>query len=151
MRILPPKKYEEIIKLATEVAHQHHANKNYAKAVDVLNVPFKNFPDKVTPALVNMFLELLILTKNYSTCLDVFLEFCNIEIEIVLEEDNQIKVMSYNMPDNLPIDLRIKFIVCLVKLGSLDLVPPMINQLLQEEDVETIGKYMFKFCNIREF
>lgn len=93
----------------------------------------------MTPQLVNMLLELLLLNQDYSRCLDVFLEFCSIEIVVVVGEREKINVLSFTMPDNLPIDLESKFIVCLIKLESFDLLPPLVEKVLVQEDVEVIG------------
>lgn len=136
---LKSEKHAQIIQLATEVAQEYHAKKEYEKAIDAVSIPFKKCPEHVSPELVNMLLELLLLTQNYSRCLDIFLEFCSIEIVVVVGEDNKIKVVSFSMPENLPIDLKIKFIVCLIKLESFDLLPPLVDKILIEEDVEVVG------------
>lgn len=125
--------------LAKEVAHKYHDAKDYAKAIDVLNVIFHKLANKVTPDYVNIMLELLLLTENYPECLDIFVQFCNIEIEVFIEENNKITVLSYNMPTDMQIDLKIKFIICLIKLRTFDLLPKLLHPLLVEEDVEFVG------------
>lgn len=112
---------------------------DYARAVDAMSVPFKRCPEHITPELVNMLLELLLICNRYSKCLDIFLEFCNIEIEIVLQENDKIKVLSFVMPENLQVDLKIKFVVCLIKLESFDVLPLLTDRLLIDEDVEIVG------------
>lgn len=137
--VLSTKKHEEIIRLCLDAAEQYHSLKEYKKAINALNVPFLKCPDKVTPQLVNLMLDLLLITKDYSKCLDIFLEFCDIELDLVVDDSGKITVLSFTMPENLLIDLRIKFIICLIKLEAKDLILPLVDKLIMEEDVEQIG------------
>lgn len=137
--ILSSKNYEEAIKICLEAAEEYHSLKEYNKAIKALSIPFEKFPKEVTPQLVNLMLDLLLLTKDYSKCLDIFLEFCDIELDLVVDDSGKINVLSFTMPENLPIDLRIKFIICLIKLEANALVLPLVDQLIANEDVEQTG------------
>lgn len=140
LHTLNPAAYaEELMSLSKELAHKYHLLKDYSKAIEVLNVAFQKLPDKITPDFVNIMLELLLLNQNYPECLDVFVQFCSIEMEVFIEENNQLKILNYNIPRGIQIDLRIKFIVCLVKLHAFDLMPSLIDPLIIEEDVEQVG------------
>ncbi|KAK5641032.1 hypothetical protein RI129_009579 [Pyrocoelia pectoralis] len=140
MQFLTPPYYDFLLQVAVRVATEYHQLNEYKKAIDALNVPFQKCPNLVTPQMVNIMLELLILNENYSYCLDIFLEHCNIEIELLVVHENQLQVLSYNMPENIPIDLRIKFIICVIKLKSFSLLDSLIDPLLlMEDDVESIG------------
>lgn len=136
---LPRAQYQNIIELCKEVAKQYHEEKNYIKALEVLKIPFKRIPKRVTQDLVNMMLELLLLTERFTECLDIFIQHCNFTFEITVDEGNKIVIDSYEMPPNIQIDLKVKFIVCLIKLKSFHLVPPLIDQMIIEENVEEIG------------
>lgn len=130
----------EIIALAKELAEHYHIEKDYAKGVEVFSVPFMKIKKHITPELVNMYLELLLLNESYPQCLDVFVQYCNIDIEVFLNEDNKVQVLSFTMPETLEIDLRIKFIICLVKLDAFDFVDTLISPILEdEENVEKNG------------
>lgn len=109
------------------------------KAIEALNIPFTKCPLNITLEVVNKMLELLIITKNYTPCIDIFVQHCNIDIEIMLDDENKVNILSYNIPDNIPIDLRIKFIICLIKFEAFTLVNELLNQLLCEENIECIG------------
>lgn len=84
-------------------------------------------------------LDLLLITKDYSKCLDIFLEFCDIELDLVVGDSEKINVLSFTMPENLLVDLKIKFIICLIKLEAKVLILPLVDKLITEEDVELIG------------
>ncbi|KYB26143.1 General transcription factor 3C polypeptide 3-like Protein [Tribolium castaneum] len=136
---LPRAQHQNIIELCKEVAKHYHEEKNYVKALEVLKIPFKRIPKRVTQDLVNMMLELLLLTDRFTECLDIFIQHCNFTFEITVNEDNTIAIDSYVMPPSIQIDLKVKFIVCLIKLKSFHLVPPLIDSMIREENVEEIG------------
>ncbi|XP_044252790.1 general transcription factor 3C polypeptide 3 isoform X2 [Tribolium madens] len=136
---LPRAQHQNIIELCKEVAKHYHEERNYAKALEVLKIPFKRIPKRVTQDLVNMMLELLLLTERFTECLDIFIQHCNFTFEITVNENNKIVIDSYVMPPSIQIDLKVKFIVCLIKLKSFHLVPPLIDSMIREENVEEIG------------
>lgn len=136
---LPRAKHQNIIELCKQVAKKYHEEKNYIKALEVLRIPFKRIRKRVTQDLVNMMLELLLLTDKYTECLDFFIEFCNFTFELTVDVDSSVQILSYEMPTNIQIDLKVKFIVCLIKLKSYDLLPPLIDAIICEENVEEIG------------
>lgn len=137
--ILKPSESEMILKIAKELAEQFHQLKEFEKAVEVVTVAFEKCPKEITPEMVNIYLELLLLVENYAKCLDIFVQYCNIEIEVILESDNKISVLSFTMPENIPIDLRIKFIICIIRLEAFDLLDRLLQPLLEDENVEHIG------------
>jgi general transcription factor 3C polypeptide 3 (transcription factor C subunit 4) len=136
---LPRAQYQTIIELCKEVAKRFHEERNYAKALEVLKIPFKRIRKRVTQDLVNMMLELLLLTNRFTECVDIFIQHCNFTLAIAVGEDNQITIDSYVMPPKIQIDLKVKFIVCLIRLKSFHLVPSLIDSMIQEENVEEIG------------
>ncbi|XP_050510726.1 general transcription factor 3C polypeptide 3 [Diabrotica virgifera virgifera] len=134
------KKHADIIlNLSMEVAKEHYKNKSYIRAIEVLKIPIKRIPEKVTQDVVNVMLELLLINERYSDCLDMFTQFCGFTFDLYLTDDNSIVMNSYEVPENLPIDLKIKFIVCLVKLRCENLFSPLLDKMLIEMDVETCG------------
>ncbi|KAI4457182.1 transcription initiation factor iiic tfiiic polypeptide 3-related [Holotrichia oblita] len=139
IHLLPPNEYEMLFKMAKDLAEQYHELEEYEKAAEVIAVAFEKCPKEITPEMVNIYLELLLLLRNYVKCLDIFVQYCNIEVEIILDDSNQISILSFNMPDNIPIDLRIKFIICTIRLEAFDLLDRLLEPLLLEENVENIG------------
>lgn len=139
LNLLSPEDSTRMMALAKEIAEKYHSDNEYQKAMDAITVPFQKCPSKITMELVNYNLELSLLTKNYTNCIDIFVAYCNIAIEIVLDEDSQVKILSYFMPEDLLIDLRIKFIVCMIKMEAFDLLDGLLKPLLCMEDIEDIG------------
>ncbi|XP_022917017.1 general transcription factor 3C polypeptide 3 [Onthophagus taurus] len=139
----PPNQVDEILALAENVATSYHQDGDNQKAVDLVSVVFEKCPKGITLEMVNIYLQLLLLTKNYVKCLDIFVQYCNIEMEILIGENNKIAIESYSIPTTIHIDLKIKFIICLIHLESYQFVSNLINELLVEEDVDRIGDLYF--------
>lgn len=136
---IPRKHSQTIINLSMEVAKEHYKNKSYLRAIEALRIPLKRIPSCVTQDIINVMLELLLINERFSDCLDIFTQFCGFTFDVTLTEDNNILINSFEIPDKLPLDLKTKFISCLVKLRAEHLFPPMVNNMLIEEDVETFG------------
>ncbi|XP_056639474.1 general transcription factor 3C polypeptide 3 [Diorhabda sublineata] len=133
-------KYSDIIiDSVMEVAKEHYKNKNYIRSIDVLRIPIRRIPDKVNHDIINVLLEVLLISGRYSDCLDIFTQFCGFVFDVTVTDENSIIINSYEIPDNLPLDLHIKFISCLVKLRSQHLFPELINKMLIDLDVEVFG------------
>ncbi|KAG5867318.1 hypothetical protein JTB14_017856 [Gonioctena quinquepunctata] len=128
-----------IINVSMEVAKEHFKNKNYIRAIEVLKIPLVRIPLKVTKDIINMILELLIISERYSECLDIFTEFCGFTFDISLTENDTILLNSYIIPEDLQIDLKTKFISCLAKLRAEHLFPELINKLIIQDEVEIYG------------
>lgn len=133
------KHHELILKHSMEAAIDYFKEKNYIRAVEVLMVPFKRIPDKITNHAVNMILELLILCERYSDCLDIFTQFCGFSFDITLTEENAIIVNFVEKPEDLHVDLKFKFIVCMVRLRAENIFKDFVNNILIEDDVEQLG------------
>nr|XP_023014510.1 general transcription factor 3C polypeptide 3 isoform X2 [Leptinotarsa decemlineata] len=128
-----------IMNVSMEVAKEYFKDKKYHSAIETLEIPIRRIPKEVTNDLINMILELYIINECYSKCLDIFTEFCGFSFDISVTENNTIIVNTYISPENLQIDLKIKFIICLIKLRADNLFPQLINEMLIEDDVEMFG------------
>ncbi|XP_018335196.1 general transcription factor 3C polypeptide 3 [Agrilus planipennis] len=111
LALLMQKNDKELLEISLKLAILYSEANDYKKAIDTLDISFKKFPDMVTPEMVNIMLDLLINTENYTYCLDIFFQYCNIEIEVIIGEENCINIISCTVPDNIPIDFRVKFIM----------------------------------------
>lgn len=116
------------------------------KALQVLQIPFKRVSHCITLHHLNMMSELLLLTDKYAECLDIFVDFCNFNLEIVVEEDGSITISDYSMPENTSIDLKTKFVICAIKLNCMDVANKIIDVIIENEDVEIIGDLYLDIC-----
>ncbi|KAF7267065.1 hypothetical protein GWI33_019667 [Rhynchophorus ferrugineus] len=145
-KALPKSKHEQIISMCNEVAREYYQMQNYIRALETLRVPIKRLPDKVSQDLLNMMLELLLLSERYSECLDIFTQFCGFTFDIMVDENMAIIVNSYTMQDNIHADLKTKFIVCIIRLQCHHLVAPLIQDMLENEDIEVYGMFFFEIA-----
>ncbi|XP_044758559.1 general transcription factor 3C polypeptide 3 [Coccinella septempunctata] len=143
---IPEDRHEEIIERASNITKIYHNQKKYLKALNVLRIPFKRVPQYVTLHHLNMMLELLLLTDKYAECLDIFVDFCNFNFEIVVEQDESITINDYTMPNDISIDLKTKFVVCAIKLNCFDVANKIIDKIVEEEDVEIVGDLYLDIC-----
>lgn len=133
------KQCDTIFNICKDVVKQYYEQKNYTKAIEALEVLFKRFSDNVTQDILNIMLELLLSSQKYTVCLEYFTQFCGCTFDIFVKEDNTIVVNSFEKPTNLQVDLKMKFIICLIRLKSEHLISDLINSILLEDDVEQVG------------
>nr|CAI5838401.1 unnamed protein product [Callosobruchus analis] len=136
---LPPSDHELIVSLAMEVAKERFIQKDYIRAIEVLKIPLKKIPNKVTKDVINMILELLLICERYLECLDIFTQYCGFEFDITITDDNKIVMNAFKIPENLEIELKTHFIIFLVKLTSENMYSPLIDKMLIQDDVELFG------------
>lgn len=73
--------FNTLCDIAVETAREYHTQKQYAKAFEVMDTVLKKCRSLMTPELINVLLETALLNEKYVYCLDIFLEFCNIEVK----------------------------------------------------------------------
>lgn len=64
-KVLPKSKHDEILQICTEVANEYFKVKNYVKAIEALQICTRRIPDNTTEDVLNMMLELLLLSERY--------------------------------------------------------------------------------------
>ncbi|CAH1971848.1 unnamed protein product [Acanthoscelides obtectus] len=136
---LAPSDHELMLSLVMEIAKERFKQKEYFRAIEVLKIPMRKIPNKVTKDVINMLLELLLICERYLECLDIFTQYCGFEFDISITDDNKIVMNAYKIPDNLEIDLKTHFIIFLVKLTTENLYSPLIDKMVIEGDVELFG------------
>ncbi|XP_050296263.1 general transcription factor 3C polypeptide 3 [Anthonomus grandis grandis] len=138
-RHLSKRRYELILKICTQVANHFYKEKNYIRAIEALKICITKIPDKTNQDVLNMMLELLLFNERYSECLDIFTQFCGFQFDVTVGEDMSININSFSLPDNLHMDLKAKFIVCMIGLQSYHLIDRILKDLIESLDVETFG------------
>lgn len=143
---LPATEGETIIKYAKMAATIYHNSNELERTLDVMAAAYKKCSSLFTLEDINILLELLIVRKQFQTCLDVFVENVGVEIEAEIQTvknaDNEIEeqtnYLNCTVPENLPIDLKSKLLVCFIHLGSINLVQTLLHDFLTN-DVEKAG------------
>lgn len=144
---LPSSEGETIIKYSRMAATMYHNSNEIERAVEVLAAAYKKCPALFVPEDLNIFLELLIVQKQYDTCLQIFVANAGVDIEAeiltVKNNDGKIEEQTHyikcSIPNNLPIDLRCKLLICFINLGALNLFASLIQDFMNKYNVAAAG------------
>ncbi|XP_068626605.1 general transcription factor 3C polypeptide 3 [Battus philenor] len=143
---LPASEGETIMKYAKMAAKIYHNNNELERALAVLDVAYNKCSSLFTLEDTNMYLELLINQKQYQACLEVFVANVGVIIEAEIqtiknasdEIEEQTNYLNCTIPNNLPIDLKSKLLICFIHLGAISLVQTLLSDFLTN-DVEKAG------------
>ncbi|XP_068727355.1 general transcription factor 3C polypeptide 3-like [Montipora capricornis] len=146
------------IDLVCELAKLYHENKSLKEATNILDAAFSKFPNHVNNQAINMLADLHMTSKAYETALQVILKHCDAKKEEVSRCSEESPLTSFSLlmspnhrpdltdsqsnneeaktnlilPEDFPIDLRVKIVVCLIYLRNLypikDLLYPLFLQ-----------------------
>ncbi|CAG9796410.1 unnamed protein product [Diatraea saccharalis] len=143
---LPVTEGATIMKYARLAASMYHESNEVEKTLEVMSSAYAKCSKIFTVEDLNILLELLIAKKEYKTCIEIFVGHVGIDIEAeiqtVKKENNEIEEQTHylncTIPNNLPIDLRSKLLVCFIHLGAINLVQTLLHDFLSN-DVEKAG------------
>ncbi|XP_077511891.1 general transcription factor 3C polypeptide 3 isoform X3 [Amblyomma americanum] len=137
------------LKLSRELAKVHHQRGNMAAATHVLLTTVLKFPTDVSSEDINMLLELQLAQKQFTAALLLLHSHCGVQLlplppgHEALSADLLVDALgafaSCVVPAELPVDLRTKLVLCLVRLGGRHLVSGLVEQLRSSEDPEQAG------------
>ncbi|GIY88971.1 general transcription factor 3C polypeptide 3 [Caerostris darwini] len=143
-----PGEYEKVVDVAREIAKIHHLNTDDANAAKVLETAFNKYPSLVTSEDVNFLLELQLGEKMYKTAMKTFVQHCGVKLNLPLgsithvndlndfDDENYKAIVSCVVSEVLPIDLTVKFLLCLIHLRAFKAAQPFIESLKQENPEE---------------
>ncbi|GIX70562.1 general transcription factor 3C polypeptide 3, partial [Caerostris extrusa] len=143
-----PGEYEKVVDVAREIAKIHHLNTDDANAAKVLETVFNKYPSLVTSEDVNFLLELQLGEKMYKTAMKTFVQHCGVKLNLPLgsithvndlndfDDENYKAIISCVVSEVLPIDLTVKFLLCLIHLRAFKAAQPFIESLKQENPEE---------------
>lgn len=136
---------ETIMIYAKMAAKLYHSTNEIERALEVMEAAYKKCSCLFTLEDTNLYLELLIARKQYQTCIEVFVANAEVDIEAeihTISENNKIEEQTHylncRIPNNLPIDLRSKLLVCFIHLAALNLVKILLDDFLKN-NVEKAG------------
>ncbi|XP_075216915.1 general transcription factor 3C polypeptide 3-like isoform X1 [Lycorma delicatula] len=133
----PGKEGEKILELSKLVAEMYHKEKDLIKTKETLEIAFEKCPKLITSEHVNLLLEVLLNLKQYSSCLELLITFCDLSVEVETESTGALIVDSCTVPAQMAIDIKVKLILALIHMKSVKPLKNLIESLLAEnpEDV----------------
>lgn len=134
--------HEFLIQTAKFVAQKFHEDNHFQNALEAMLRAYTKVPSFFETEDINLLLELMIANGQYRKALNVLTLHTSIEINVVkdLSEDNlEIELDNLYIPDDLILDFRTKLVVTLIHLRAINLVPMLINNVLEFVDIEDAG------------
>lgn len=97
---------------------------------------FSLYPNDINPKDFVTCLDYLIKTKNYKKCLELLVEYYNLEFVADVNNDSSITdIVECMVPKTMPILIRVKVIEILVQLEAFSLLPPIYEPILNMTEV----------------
>lgn len=139
--------------LAKEIAKIHFHNEEIDKSLEVMESTFIKFHDLATIEDVNLYLELLIITREYLKSLKCFHDYCEVKFyhndELIADfsqshwETLATDKIRIELPTEfVAIDLRSKLVVCLINLQCLTSVKSLIKEITNRSAEEMDDLYL---------
>ncbi|XP_064605107.1 general transcription factor 3C polypeptide 3-like [Liolophura sinensis] len=148
LKILPKTEGDKYLQIARDMAKVYHESSEAEKAIQTLREAFKEHPNKITSEDVNLLLELLMSQKMYKVSLEILMKHCGVVFYLAddtkwlgTDETGALdteKLTRCTVSEWLPIDLRVKLVVCLIHLELYELAK-YVRSPLQEESAESSG------------
>lgn len=136
LRKLRPDQKDSIIVLSKLLIDNFVKDKNYDRASNILIHVFSLFPNDVKPEDFVMCMNYLVKTKNYKKCLELLVEYYNLEFVADVNNKSSItEIIECVVPNVMPMLVRVKFIEILVQLKSFSILPSIYEPVLNTSEV----------------
>ncbi|XP_076879328.1 general transcription factor 3C polypeptide 3 [Brachyhypopomus gauderio] len=162
LSLLPPTDGEHFMQLSRDMAKSYYESNELPSAIGVMEEALLRHPELVTHECVNMAAELYIANHQYSQALEALVKFCGIVLErevvaqegmeqadMMAEEEEEKsrdekknepkgRILEVGVPDDVPVDIRVKLMVCLIHQHVFKPLDPMLTSLM-EQSPEDLG------------
>ncbi|KAI4490316.1 hypothetical protein M0802_010693 [Mischocyttarus mexicanus] len=131
---------QDILKYAKLLAKRHMQENNNEQAFRAMECIFVKCPELITLEEVNIMTELLISLKRFDRCLDTLIKYTSIRVEFKdtsdkndTESPNVRVIETCDMPDDVVVDLKAKFLITLIELDEIIMADKLLPKLLTED------------------
>ncbi|XP_061082620.1 general transcription factor 3C polypeptide 3 isoform X3 [Conger conger] len=169
LSLLPPTDGEHFMQLSRDMAKSYYETSDLTAAIGVMEEALSRYPDLVTHESVNMAAELYIANHQHSQALQVLVQFCGIvmlrdqskrepaggppdqagetgpekpEEGEKPQDELEGEVQSVQIPEHIPVDIRIKLMVCLIHQHMFKPLEPMLTALMEQSPEELGDLYL---------
>lgn len=165
LSLLPPTDGEHFMQLSRDMAKSYYESSELPSAIGVMEEALERHPELVSHECVNMAAELFIANHQHDKALEALVKFCGIvlkrqeKVETKLEEqtltqdakedmtkedtkEKKGKVLEVVIPDAVPIDIRVKMMVCLIHQQVFKPLDPMLTSLMEQSPEELGDLYL---------
>lgn len=133
---------EQLMEIAKMLAQRYHGDNDLVKAKEALDIVFEKCPNLVSTEMVNIMLEILIVLKDYKTCIEVLTTFCDLKVKVDSSKDKY-SLKSCSVPKHFVIDIFAKLVIVLVHLQAFHLLDKFLAKV-KSVNPEEAGDFYFE-------
>uniref|UniRef100_A0A8K9X4L5 General transcription factor IIIC, polypeptide 3 n=1 Tax=Oncorhynchus mykiss TaxID=8022 RepID=A0A8K9X4L5_ONCMY len=137
LNLLPPTDGEHFMQLSRDMAKSYYESSDLPSAMGVMEKALRRHPELVTDESINMAAELYIANHQHDKALQVLVQFCGIVLERGEPKPDLVVV-----PDHVPVDIRVKLMVCLIHQHVYRPLDSMLTSLMEQSPEELGDLYL---------
>uniref|UniRef100_A0A8C7L701 Ral transcription factor IIIC subunit 3 n=1 Tax=Oncorhynchus kisutch TaxID=8019 RepID=A0A8C7L701_ONCKI len=137
LNLLPPTDGEHFMQLSRDMAKSYYESSDLPSAMGVMEEALRRHPELVTDESINMAAELYIANHQHDKALQVLVQFCGIVLERGEPKPDLVVV-----PDHVPVDIRVKLMVCLIHQHVYRPLDSMLTSLMEQSPEELGDLYL---------
>uniref|UniRef100_A0AAZ3RQJ9 General transcription factor IIIC, polypeptide 3 n=1 Tax=Oncorhynchus tshawytscha TaxID=74940 RepID=A0AAZ3RQJ9_ONCTS len=132
LNLLPPTDGEHFMQLSRDMAKSYYESSDLPSAMGVMEEALRRHPELVTDESINMAAELYIANHQHDKALQVCVCVC-----VCVWEVREVVV-----PDHVPVDIRVKLMVCLIHQHVYRPLDSMLTSLMEQSPEELGDLYL---------
>uniref|UniRef100_A0A672RVS8 General transcription factor IIIC, polypeptide 3 n=1 Tax=Sinocyclocheilus grahami TaxID=75366 RepID=A0A672RVS8_SINGR len=142
LSLLPPSDGEQFMQLSRDMAKSYYESSELPSAIGVMEEALESHPELVSHECVNMAAELFIANHQHDKALEVLVKFCGIVLKREEKEETETQTETVVIPDDVPIDIRVKMMVCLIHRSVIKPLDTMLTSLMEQNPEELGDLYL---------
>uniref|UniRef100_A0A8K9V7C9 General transcription factor IIIC, polypeptide 3 n=1 Tax=Oncorhynchus mykiss TaxID=8022 RepID=A0A8K9V7C9_ONCMY len=135
LNLLPPTDGEHFMQLSRDMAKSYYESSDLPSAMGVMEKALRRHPELVTDESINMAAELYIANHQHDKALQVCVCVC-------VGEPKPDLVREVVVPDHVPVDIRVKLMVCLIHQHVYRPLDSMLTSLMEQSPEELGDLYL---------
>ncbi|TRZ00176.1 hypothetical protein DNTS_032255 [Danionella cerebrum] len=165
LSLLPPTDGAQFMLLSRDMAKSYYESNELASAIGVMEEALERHPELVSHEIVNMAAELFIANHQHDKALEALLKFCGIVLKIMDRDETETKrdeetssqdtdgtkkdaeeekgqILEVTIPEEVPIDIKVKMMVCLIHQHVFAPLDPLLTSLMEQSPEELGDLYL---------
>lgn len=165
LSLLPPSDGEQFMQLSRDMAKSYYESSELPSAIGVMDEALERHPELVSHECVNMAAELFIANHQHDKALEALVKFCNVvlrreekaetqSVDQTPAKDNEEeqkktdagketgKIVEVLVPEDVPVDIRVKLMVCLIHQHVFKPLDSMLTSLMEQSPEELGDLYL---------
>ncbi|XP_055062106.2 general transcription factor 3C polypeptide 3 [Misgurnus anguillicaudatus] len=166
LSLLPESDGEQFMQLSRDMAKSYYESSELPSAIGVMEEALDRHPELVSHECVNMAAELFIANHQHDKALEALVKFCGIVLnreekgeaesgdhappKVEDEEEPKKteceketgKILEVVVPDDVPVDIRVKLMVCLIHQHVFKPLDSMLTSLMEQSPEELGDLYL---------